>query len=227
MLAEEIASYTRVIVDDPNQVFLPNSRLASLLRIAYYEFLQKIPMWAREVSYQPAAQSGAYQLALDGVLFGSAATQTRAQRFMRVQTVDATSGRLLSVFTPAPSFETLGQISGTSIGPSQTYSTRWFLDGTTLRFSDPVSGTIQIFYLPDQTINWTTAIVVGANIFVDNFDQFHDVIALLAAKQYYMADGKGNPEVRQNLLDRLADMQEFYSIGQSGDGARYVRDEPW
>lgn len=225
--ADQVASYMRVLIDDPNQVFLSQSRLATLLEAAYDDFRHRVPDEVWELTYQPAVQSAAYTLELNGVLFGAAATQTRAERISRVMLVDATTGRLLSTYRPTTSFAALGQLSATVPAPTLTYDVRWWLDGTVLRFSGPVSGTIQIRYLPQQTFNWTTGVVPGANQYLDDLLQFHDVIALLGAQQYAMADGKGNPKIDERLALRLADMEAFFAPGRSGEPVQYVQDVVW
>ncbi len=153
----------------------------------------------------------------------------RAQRFTRVISVDATTGNLLTVFQPASSFENLGQISGSgpALASNKTYSARWWLDGYVLRFNVPVTGTIKIWYMPDQEINWAAAVQPGANQFIKGPAQFHDIIALLASQQYKIKEGRANPALDDQLARKLAMMERFFAQTRSGRGSRYVQDERW
>ena len=71
------------------------------------------------------------------------------------------SGSILGTFQPATSWETLGQIPNASAAMLSNYAwtgQRYWLDGKILRFSVPVSGKIQIWYLPTNTVDWNAAI---------------------------------------------------------------------
>lgn len=228
MNAFAIAQYMRRLVDDPGVVSFPLSLQASMLEIAYEEFRQYAPQELWEIRYSTAV-TNVFQIDLNNILFGSAPTNTRAMRLTRVQRVDPSTGQLLTVFSPASSFETLGQVSaaGPAITNSLYLNAKWWLDGQILRFNIPVTGTIEIWYLPVQTINWQAAIQPGANTFVDDLPQWHDIIALLAAQQYYIKEGQGNRKCDEQLSRRLAKMEQFFAETRSGQGSRYVVDEAW
>lgn len=228
MNALQVAQYMRRLVDDPGIVGFPASLQATMLELAYEEFRQYAPQEVWEVSYTPATLTGAFQLDLNNILFGAAPTQTRAMRLTRVQRIDPTTGQLLNVMLPATSFETLGQIGGVTAGISNIFgNAKWWLDGRVLRFNLALTGTIQIWYLPVQTVNWLAAIQPGANVFLDDLPQWHDIIALLAAQQYYIKEGQANPKCDQQLARRLAKMEQFYSETRSGQGSRYVQEKDW
>lgn len=138
------------------------------------------------------------------------------------------SGSILGTFQPATSWETLGQIPNASAAMLSNYAwtgQRYWLDGKLLRFSVPVSGQIQIWYLPTDTIDWNAAIAPGANKFVDNLTQFHDIIALLAAEQYYIQQAQPNQMLELQLRRRTDKMMEFFAQARSGKASRYVNEE--
>ena len=154
--------------------------------------------------------AGAGQVVAQHVIFGSA------------------SGSVLGTFQPATSWETLGQIPNASAAMLSNYAwtgQRYWLDGKILRFSVPVSGQIQIWYLPTDTIDWNAAIAPGANKFVDNLTQFHDIIALLAAEQYYIQQAQPNQMLELQLRRRTDKMMEFFAQARSGKASRYVNEE--
>lgn len=227
MYVEQIYAMMRGLVDDPNRVFFPDATAVVYLQSAYSEFRDKVATAGSEevfsVTYQPLALSAAATLNLDGFLFGSAATQVRCQKILRVFEVNPTTGLLKRAFEPAVSFETLAPTSNP--GTFRGYRVRWWLDGRVLRFSEAVTGTIQIVYLPDDAVNWTAGVVTGSNVYVDDLGKYHDIIAMLAAMLYYAKDASGNPTLEKRLVRREEDMQNFFARGRSGDGSRYVRDE--
>lgn len=225
MNTQQIASYTRNILDDPNVVFMPNSLLATFLDLAYYEFRQKVPQEVYEQYYQPAALSAQTTVDLQNILFGPVPTNL-AQRLTRVIVIDPSSGNLLNILKPASSFESLAPVISSGAGALVGYGARWWLDGRILRFSIPITGTVQIWYLPDPQIDWLAGI--SAPTYVDDISQFHDIIALLASQHYYIKDGSSNPKLDQRLGMRLNEMQEFFAQTRSGQGSRYVQDdEEW
>lgn len=222
---DQIAVYTRDMLDDPDSVFLPNSRLARFLGLAYNEFKQKCPAEAFERTYQPPVLANVNALDLSAALFGATPTAGfRMQRPERVMNVDA-AGNFISLLTPVSSFETLAPSPFTAQGAAIAYGARWWLDGQILRFNIGISGYIQIVCSADDTVNWNTAIVPGANVYLDNLVRWHDVIALLATQHYAGADGQMQMAIRQKLLDRLTSMQEEFSQTRSGRGSRYVQEE--
>ncbi|MBM4344918.1 MAG: hypothetical protein FJ100_16240 [Deltaproteobacteria bacterium] len=227
MLTDEIATYCRHVLDDPNTVFLPNSLLATILQRGYVEYRRLLPKEAREIRYQPAALVNASELNLDGVLFGDPATSARCQEITRVQFVDATTGQFLGLLSPAPSFETLApSASNNWLSALAGGQARWWLDRRRLRFSSPVTATIQIYYIPDDAGKFTTAtIATGAGDYVDDFDQFHDLIALFGCKHYAMKDGVLSQPIMAQTQMIQAQMQAHFAETRSGEGSRYVRDD--
>jgi hypothetical protein len=138
------------------------------------------------------------------------------------------NGSILGTFQPATSWETLGQIPNASAAMLSNYAwtgQRYWLDGKILRFSVPVSGQIQIWYLPTQTVNWLSAITSTTQVHVDDLAQFHDIIALLAAEQYYIQQAQPNQMLELQLRRRTDKMMEFFAQARSGKASRYVNEE--
>ena len=159
---------------------------------------------------------------------GIAAT-VRAQRPTRVMQVDPTTGALLNVFEPASSFENLGQIAGvgSTLASNAIYGSRWFLDGRVMRFSRQITGTLQIWYTPMQSVVWLSAMQPGANVYLDDLAQFHDIIALFAAREYCIKTGKRNAPLEQQIANRVEKLELFFAQTRSGKGSQYVTDERW
>lgn len=229
MNTSELGAYMRVLIDDPGVRAFPYETQAIFVQQAYEQFRRMLPEESLEISYTPATLTGTFTVDLNNILFGQTPTQTRAMRLTRVLQVDPTTGRLMTVLIPAASFEHLGQVSG--VGPAIAQGVfggaRFWLDGTTLRFSLMITGTIQIWYVPVQNIPWTAAIVPGANQYIDDHTAWHDIIALLAAQQYAIKEGQPNPVLNAQLQRRIDEMTAFFSESRSGKASRWVADERW
>lgn len=161
---------------------------------------------------------------------GLAAT-VRAQRISRVMQVEPTTGALMNVLEPASSFENLGQMSSVgsqlALAGASTYGARWFLDGRVMRFNRQLSASLQIWYTPMQSVVWLSAMQPGANVYLDDLAQFHDLIALFAAREYVIKTGKFNPPLQQQLANRVEKLELFFAQTRSGQGSNYVAETRW
>ena len=227
MYVNQVGNLVRQLVDDPNQVFLSQARLASFLELAYLQFNSQVTQQAPEVYevvYTPPTPSGVYDLDLDGVLFGSNPTQRRCQRITRIIAIDPGSGQLIGILQPAASFETLNPNTSSSMQLRIYPNLRWWLDGRKVRFSGAITQTIQIWYIPDPNIDWALGLTTS-NTYIDDLTQFHDIIALKAAQFYYVADGASNAKLDSMLAIRSAELDQYFANTRSGRGSRYVLDE--
>ena len=70
-----------------------------------------------------------------------------------------------------------------------------------------------------------SAISSTTPVFVDNLTQFHDIIALLAAEQYYIQQAQPNTSLEMQLRRRMDKMMEFFAQSRTGKASRYVNEE--
>jgi hypothetical protein len=226
MYVHEIADYARVIADDPDQVMLSQARLATMLKIAYKRFRGLVPSEVYEIKHGPTVVAGVVNIDLNNIIFGATPTAARAQKITRVQLVDATTGVVTMIFTPMSSMESLGQSNSNTAAVFRNVATKWWLDGRVLRFSVPVSGSLEVWYLPDESVNWTAGVVMGSNVYVDDLDRWHDIVSLMAiGDSYAMADGAMQATVKQTLSERVAEMRAFFAESRSGQASRYVSED--
>ena len=234
MNTTDLGVYVRKLLQDPDSFFLSDAYLASMLALAYEQFRDMAPDEYFEVSYTPATLTGVFALDLTAILFPTQAVPVLpggvlpAKRFTRVMQIDPSTGQLLNLFEASPSYEQLGVVAGYGYTPgnstaNQFLAGRWYLDGNVLRFNRPVSGTVQIWYSPQSLIYWTSAIAPNANLFIDNLSQFHDIIALLAARQYAMPNGQLSPAIMTNLQMRKNEMISYFSRSRSGKASKYIQ----
>lgn len=227
MYVNELGDFVRMLVDDPNQVFLSPSRLAVFLQQGYLQYHSQVTQEAPEVfevMYTPPTPSSVYELNLDGILFGATPSKRRCQKMTRIVAFDAGSGLPIGILQPAASYETLSPNTSGSMQLRIYPNLRWWLDGRVLRFSAALNLSIQIWYIPDPNINWALGLATPG-VYIDDLTQFHDLIALKAARFYYVADSGSNPEIARMTAQREADMNSYFAETRSGRGSRYVLDE--
>lgn len=223
MYVHEVAQMLRDLADDPDQTFFSDTNLVAALQQGYREFRNLVFKAAPEVyetSY--SLNVSGPSAALAGVLFGATPTQTRCLRITRIERVSDTSASATfqGLLEPASSRANLY---------SSWVIPRWTLQGTTLLFSGSLTQALRIVYLPADTVNWTAGIITGSNVYIDDLQDFHDLIALLAYKQYAIKDFALNPVLAEQLRIRLQDFSSFLTAGRTGDADRWVssEDEGW
>jgi hypothetical protein len=225
MLVSEVQSLFRQYIDEPDQSFVTDAMVATMLQAAYQEF-QWAVMQVDDGIYTTLVEitfttQSAYDLAdpANAVrVFGADANLTHP-RLMKLDALYRTSDSVvLTPLEPVATPQALSQMTGA-----------YMLDGTILRFSERRSGTLTMRYFPQYVqagaaaatsgyIDWS---VGGAGTFIDNLSMFHDVIALLAAKQYFILDNAVNDMLMAQLSMRM-DALNAYLTSRAYDGSQYV-----
>lgn len=227
MLAEQIAAITRQYIDEPTTDFVSNANLAGWLEQAYREFRAIVSQkdqnyLSRTYVLTPTGSS----TQLKGILLPPSPTQPQMQRLTRV------------MFQPSgQQFPIILQPAGSLEGFKSQLYTNWtasyFLDrGTGLLWTtgNLQGNTLTLQYIPEPTINWLTAIVPGANVALDDgLDDWHELIALLATRRYFIKDGIQNPVTEQMIKESKVTLYAYLNKGTS-NSTGYVRSEssnPW
>jgi hypothetical protein len=86
-----------------------------------------------------------------------------------------------------------------------------------LFFAGPVSQTVGVFYVPYPSkpenatgIDWSKTGALD-NEYIDDFPQFHKLIALVAAKEYYaVRDGADSSQIMREVAKIEGDMERFF-----------------
>tara|TARA_R110000751_G_scaffold63444_3_gene130898 strand:- start:913 stop:1218 length:306 start_codon:yes stop_codon:yes gene_type:complete len=90
------------------------------------------------------------------------------------------------------------------------------LIGTKLQLSGNRTGKVMVEYVPQSDINWS-----APTSFIDDLTMFHDVIALLAYKQYAIRDGAINQPLMLQLSTRIDNLME-YMVERNNNASHYV-----
>ena len=213
----QLATYYRRLVDDSDQTFFSQDELAQALSIGYQQFRNLVYSHQPDVLQQVYSVTvpNAFVLNLDNVLFGTTPSQTRCMRILRIQSLNQ-DGSVRRLYRPVGSVEQLQTLSYAA-------TPAWTLQRRELRFNFQCNDTIQIVYLPQDTINWTAGVVPASNVYIDDLVEWHDLIALFAVQQYAIKDFQMNPAVSVQLATRKADFLSYLTSTRDGDASRIVQ----
>ncbi len=94
-----------------------------------------------------------------------------------------------------------------------------WLRASTLRFATDQTGTIRVNYLKESDVNFA-----GVGLFVDNFPQFHPLIAMFAAKHYSVIDNGVNEQLEAKTASFTQEMKFFLASTRVPRGAQWVQE---
>lgn len=218
MTPAEVTTKFRQYIDEPDQTFVSDADVETYLDDGYREFRNIVcdinPMIYNVSQGITLADVDSLDLTTSTPKFlgehadASAGSLVRINSFNRV---DAT-GRILG------RFQGVSNVRALQVMPSSYY-----LKGTVLMFSRKLTGSYSLEYVPAVNITWTGG---GASAFIDDLSPFHDLIPLLAYRQYAIVDGAENgPIIRQTEI-RLRRFMEYLQ-DRAHDGCDYVQNIPW
>jgi len=219
MFVFEITNLFRQYCDEPDATWLTTGDVANYLATGYREFRWNVTnlapyTYAVDVSI-PAAAGTTYDLAAAASAVRILGNNLSAgvQRMMQ----------LIEVKTPGSNQSTdLIWKSVNSLRGLQSAYRSYYLQNTTLNFSYAPGTSLTVTYVPENSVDWTnTATGAGAE-YVDDLALFHDIIALLAFKQYAIRDSHMNQPLLMQLSTRLRDL-EAYINRRNFEGSKYVR----
>ena len=214
MLVHELAAYLRILAQEPDSTFLDDSTLTSILKMGYADFRSAVKQvqpdfYATSVSISPSSDS--YDLALATnpvVLLGDPAflTNPGLSRILELREDD-------EILQGVTARRALDDGAGD-----------YMLRGTTLWFYTQPS-TLSLIYDPKDSTDWTQLappVAPATGEFIDDLSEFHDLIALNAARRYHVLDASTNDRLDIEIQVRSAALQEFLALGR-GDDDSYIQ----
>lgn len=220
LFVQDVATYFRTIVDEPDVTFLDDAMVQQFLEIGfdqYQQFINQIQpnynsvttdlVWSDQDFFALDDFAGGF------AILGSQVTQARLMQAISLSEVDA-NGQVIRVVNPSNSFDEL---------QNSYLSDKWALGETGIRFSRRTSGTFRLAYQPESAVDWS-ALLVGDE-FIDNFTMYHDVIALLAGQNYGVIDAAENPQMFRLMQVRLAAFKQY--LRNRNANARRVAKKRW
>lgn len=217
MTPAQVAAKFRQYIDEPDQTFVSDADVETYLDDGYREFRNMVcdinPMIYNTTADITLSSARTHDLAavapkLLGADAISPGPMVRLNAIRRVDTDGNVTQRL----------EAVSNVQALDVVPSSYY-----LANTVLRFSSSLTGSYKIDYVPQGDITWTGG---SPSAFIDNLTSFHDLIALLAYRQYAIIDGAESEPVLRQAATRMKEFQEYLQA-RAFDGYDYVQSVPW
>lgn len=210
MTTTEVFSLFQQYADEPDATWLTDADISSYLDRGYDEFRRIVVELDPRTYYASVTVTFAgqtYELggATSAVrILGASPTTARLEYLLGVHAINS-AGTVQFSYEMVPTRRGLSRSSQSAL-----------LAGSELRLSGNRSGDVLIEYVPSSDIDWTVA--AG---FIDDLTMYHDVIALLAYKQYAIRDGAINGPLYDQMQKRVADLTD-YVVQRNGNASHYV-----
>ena len=156
----------------------------------------------KEAVTQP---DGAAVRLLDKTKILPATAGKKLERLLRVARInDTINNQVIRYMDSSPSERNLNDFS---------YA---FVNDKLITYS---SGTLsyRLEYVPYHNVDFGVA-----DDLIDHLEGFHGMIPLYAYSRYAIRDGGDNPQIRQEIMRRLADLKSYLESGRSREGSQYV-----
>jgi hypothetical protein len=225
MLVEEVSALFLQFCDEQDTTFMTPAQRQFYLKTAYDAFRNEV-MGIDAFVYQTTvnialSDADSYPLGSGAtiILGPNAAAGTRMERLLRIAVLND-GGDRLGFLTRTADIR--------SVQPTDDVTWRYAgyyqLTNRTLYFDRKFSATLQLMYAPESTVDWTQD-QAGDNEYIDDLNQWHDIIARLAVRDYYaVRDGAGNEANERALQDRIGKMRNFLTNGWLQDGGNVIYD---
>jgi hypothetical protein len=225
MFVDQISSLFQQFADESDTSFITPAQRQLALQNAYEVFRSEVAAvdpfyYAISVDFT-VTNASIYPIGSGAtVLLGpSAAAGVRMERPLRIATLDDNGDvvRLLSRSGHLHSVRPVEAITFPSDGVYQIIN-------RSIVFDRVFSTDMRLWYIPEQNVEWTKE-ASGDNEYVDDLNKFHDIIAMIAIRDYYQVrDGmqhQVNDVVVANRIDKL---RAFMVNGWMQDGANVPLD---
>jgi len=211
MNVTQVYDLFRAVIDESDETFLTEAQAESYLAQGYREFRQMVYSVDPDIYNEHYLFTGTGKtFSLNGTLLGPGATN-RMERFLRLGQIDSIAGNEVQYYLEAtPSQEQLEREQG-----------EYCLSGRTLVFSDSRTDFFRIEYVPASTVNWALH-GPADNEYIDDLQDQHPLIALLAAQYYQIRDGATNPVLQNQLAVKRLDLTNYLTQGRNQAGSHYI-----
>ncbi len=218
MTVAEIVSKFRQYIDEPDQTFISDDDVNTYLDDGYREFRNMVcdinPVIYNVTANITLSNAISHDLAaVDPKLLGE--TVASSGRLVRLNTIvkrRGSDGRIME------RLEAVSNEQALDVVPCSYY-----LANTVLRFSSRLTGTYEVNYVPEVNLTWAGG---GADTFIDNLSPFHDLIALLAYRQYAIVNNAESEPILRQASTRMSEFREYLQA-RAYDGYDYIQTVPW
>ena len=226
MTIDEVVSLFRTYIDEPDQTFIDDIKVKTMLTVGYKEFKRKVTnidptAYARTIDVPmnslrviDLTASGAAGFAQPpAAMYGPAAAPVNALSSLISIYTQGNNGAPSVVFNAVHSLEAL-----------QSTPQAYLFSGPQIQFRGELSDTVTIYYVAESFYTPEPDFTAGAvNQHFDDLDAFHDMIPLYAYKQYAIADAATSEQIMIQLQLRERELIDYLS-NRNTAGASYVQD---
>lgn len=205
MNTTEVYNFFRSLIDEDDTTFLTQAQAVTMLSEAYSEFRDLVVSIQPDVYTKQAfitlSDSDVYDLTaqdpVTNIRFLSTAANaansgSKLHRLVRIAAIDNTTSNQASYFlTPKNSVELLC---------GDDYARQ----GNSIYFGYKYTDTFRMEFVPYHNVEFDT--VDG---FIDNLDQFHPLIALMAAKYYEIRDNAENTALERRRQEKIKELKTW------------------
>ena len=205
MNTTEVYNFFRSLIDEDDTTFLTQAQAVTMLSEAYSEFRDLVVSIQPDVYTKQAfitlSDSDVYDLTaqdpVTNIRFLSTAANaansgSKLHRLVRIAAIDNTTSNQASYFlTPKNSVELLC---------GDDYARQ----GNSIYFGYKYTDTFRMEFVPYHNVEFDTV-----NGFIDNLDQFHPLIALMAAKYYEIRDNAENTALERRRQEKIKELKTW------------------
>jgi len=216
MNTTDVREMFKSYADESDRTFLTDAQITLYLKEGYNDFRRSVCavdpfIYATEFLFTMPT-SGILDLTtttpkLLGDAAGDAAAGFKLERLLRLARInDLTNNEVINYLDAAPSESHLGI-------NFQSYA---FVQNKIITYATGTS-TYRLEYVPYHNVDFS-----AASGFIDNLDNFHDMIPLYAYSRYAIRDGADNSQILQELGRKASDLAMFLETGRSREGSQYI-----
>jgi hypothetical protein len=230
MYVREVADLFRQFADEQDRTFLTDAQVSQYCRLGYEEFYRIIQKTSPEsittgvnITLSNVDRYDLADAANPVRLLGSSLTHRRLLRLYRIALIDPTTNVIKMILEGVNSAEEL-QASKQPALNSWFFPIRYFFGGTQLFFTGQIQDTINVSYIPypNRTDEFATGInwsLIGPadTERIDDFQDFHELIALFAYQRYAIRDGGDNQQLQRQLAALRSEFVSYLTSGRNLD----------
>lgn len=215
MTVAETVDYWRMLTQEPDSSFISDSQVTMLLRLAYREFRQTVSR------YDDRYYINSVVLPISGTSYD---LSTGVPSVLGATPTDPVMKRIISIrdnVTQGAIWRGVATRRALDSG-GNTSANQYMLEGSTLWFENSnTGGSLLLTYEPIEAVDWT---ILTAATYIDNLVDYHDLIALFAARRYQAIDASDNKGLNVEIKTRTADLEDYLS-GMRVVDDRYISRE--
>ena len=222
MNTTELREVFRDFIDESDTTFFSDADVARYLSLGYDQFRSRVcehdlSIYKVRTSFTPTTPE--FDLATQDIT-DSAGNPQRALGSA------ATAGfrlyKIVRLYFQSSGSTFPGQFLKPVSSREQVYSpdyltSKFCLEGTEFIFAAQFGGTLTFEYVPYHNVDFAAAAA-----FIDDLGQFHDLIALYAARYYAIADVGVNNALERKIAFREKQLEDYLTSGRQATANLYV-----